>query len=93
MYSVVETRSAEKELDKAPKEIQAYYEFWKNIAEISGVLGIKRYPGFKDHALKGEWSGARSSYLNNKWRVIYWQQDATFVVTVVRITAHDYRRK
>jgi hypothetical protein len=28
-------------------------------------------PGYRDHALKGEWKGARSSYLTQKWRVLY----------------------
>ena len=93
MYTIAETHSAAKELDKAPKEIQEKYEFWKNIAKTSGVDGLKQVSGFKDHPLKGEWEGARSSSLNVKWRVIYYVCNEEILITIVRITAHDYRRK
>ncbi len=93
MFVVTETKTASKELDKAPKEILEVYEFWKNVVQVSGVAGLKAYPGFKDHALKGEWQGARSSYLNRKWRVIYFNELKELCVLVVRVTAHDYRRK
>ena len=93
MFVVSETKTASKELDKAPSEILEAYEFWKNMVQISGVTGLKSYPGFKDHALKGEWQGARSSYLNRKWRVIYFSNLEEIYVVVVRVTPHDYRRK
>lgn len=93
MYLVVETKTAAKELDKVPAEVLEAYEFWKSLVQVSGVSGLKAYPGFKDHSLKGEWQGARSSYLNRKWRVIYFARAEEIQVVVVRITAHDYRRK
>lgn len=93
MFLVVETKTASKELNKAPLEIIEAYEFWKSVVQVSGIIGLKGYPGFKDHPLKGEWQGARSSYLNRKWRVIYFTQAEEVYVTVVRLTPHDYRRK
>ncbi|MBI5814435.1 MAG: type II toxin-antitoxin system mRNA interferase toxin, RelE/StbE family [Nitrospinae bacterium] len=48
--------------------------------------------GFHDEALKGEWSGCRSSRLNMQYRVIYEAREAEVTVYVIKITAHDYRR-
>ena len=93
MFVVSEAKTVSKELDRAPSEILEAYEFWKNVVQVSGVAGLKAYSGFKDHALKGEWQGARSSYLNRKWRVIYFSNLEEICVIVVRITSHDYRRK
>lgn len=93
MFLVIETNTASKELDKAPSEVLEKYEFWKNVVQVSGVLGLKVYSGFRDHPLKGEWQGARSSSLNRKWRVIYCTRAEKVQVLVVRVTAHDYRRR
>jgi addiction module RelE/StbE family toxin len=81
-----------KELDYAPTAIKARYEKWKSVVMMSGPIGLRLVPGFKDHALKGEWLGARSSSLNDKWRVIYVIESETLTVKVIRASAHDYRR-
>ena len=93
MWSVLEGKSASKQLDKAPREILEAYEFWKNVAINSGPAGLINFPGFKDHALKGQWMGARSSYLNIKWRVIYTLAESRLEVLVLEVNAHDYRKK
>ena len=49
--------------------------------------------GFRDEALSGDWKGFRSSRLNEQWRVIYTVEAAVMIVQVVRVTAHDYRRR
>jgi hypothetical protein len=46
-------------------------------------------PGYRDHALKGEWKGARSSYLTKKWRVLYVIERERFEVLVLELNPHD----
>ena len=93
MWAVLEDRNLEKQLDKAPKEIKAKYEIWKNIVLTQGPLGLVQIKGFRDHALLGEWKGARSSYLNKQWRVIYVVQSDRVQVVVLEVAPHDYRKR
>ena len=37
--------------------------------------------------------GFRSPRLNEQWRVIYSAETDVMIVRVVRVTAHDYRRR
>ncbi|MEN0059679.1 MAG: type II toxin-antitoxin system mRNA interferase toxin, RelE/StbE family [Bdellovibrio sp.] len=93
MWTVEIARSAEKELKKAPMEIRNSFDAWKNLIEQYGPAGIGRINGYWDHALKGEWKGARSSSLNQQWRVIYLVEGRSVKILVLKITPHDYRRK
>jgi|688.fasta_scaffold1530830_1 addiction module RelE/StbE family toxin len=93
MWTVLESKSVRKQLDKCPKEIIKQYEAWKKVVELSGPQALRAIPGFRDHALKGEWVGARSSSLNVQWRVIYLIENRTIQIKVLEITAHDYRKK
>lgn len=54
---------------------------------------FRRINGYWDHALKGEWKGARSSSLNEQWRVIYVVKGSLVRIMVLKVTPHDYRRK
>jgi addiction module RelE/StbE family toxin len=83
----------EKQLKKTPIEVREKYEFWKNIIETDGPKGLKLLAGFKDHALKGEWDGARASRLNRQWRVIYTLEKDQLNVLVLEVNPHDYRKK
>ena len=93
MWSILRERKTEKQLDKAPKEIQARFEKWRDVAETEGPLGLLRIKGFRDHAIKGKWAGARSSYLNDQWRVIYVVIAKEIKIIVMEVTPHDYRKK
>ena len=93
MWSVYEHRRIEKQLAKAPRDVQKRYEKWKDIVELSGPAGLKLIRGFRDEALRGEWKGHRSSRLNQQYRVIYKLEDDHLLVQVVEVTLHDYRRK
>lgn len=93
MWEIYEKRTAVKNIDKLPKAITEKYEFWKSVVQISGPEGLKAFPGFKDHALKGEWQGHRSSYLNDSYRVIYLMEGNEVRVYVIDVTHHDSRRK
>lgn len=94
MWKITESRRADRELSsgRVPLEILKRYEKWKDIVSISGIEGLRSIRGFRDEALRGEWIGFRSSRLNEQWRVIYRFEGDRFIVEVVRVTPHDYRR-
>lgn len=94
MAQIKESKKAQKDLDKAPKEILRSYETWARLIENHGAAVLRKFSGYHDETLKGEWQGFRSSRLNLKWRVIYQVScnDEIEIVSVCRLTAHDYRR-
>ncbi len=92
MWVIYEHRKIDKQLAKAPAEIQKRYEKWKDIVEISGPQGLRLIRGFHDEALRGEWRRHRSSRLNQQYRVIYRVEGERLVVEVVEVNPHDYRR-
>lgn len=93
MWIVEISKSADKDLKRAPVQIRDAFDAWKNLIEQHGPLGIKAINGYWDHALKGEWAGARSSSLSAQWRVIYVVENQAIKILVLKITPHDYRRK
>lgn len=93
MWEIFEKKSAVKSIDKLPRPIQEKYEFWKNIVRFSGPEGLKGFRGFKDHSLRGEWQGFRSSYLNESYRVIYEVERDSVRIYVIDVNHHDYRRR
>lgn len=95
MAKITENKKAQKDLENAPKEILRAYEIWARMIEIHGVGVLRRFPGYRDELLRGSWQGFRSSRLNLKWRVIYQVSNngEIEIVSVFRVTAHDYRRK
>lgn len=93
MWAVYEHRRVDRQLTKAPIEVQKRYEKWKDIVRISGTAGLKLIRGFRDEALRGEWQGFRSSRLNLQYRVIYRVEGESLMVQVMEVTAHDYRKK
>ncbi len=93
MWRVVEAAGVGRQLKRAPGHVQDKYEFWRTVAELDGPMGFRRLPGFRDHALKGEWQGARSSALSGQWRIIYAVRGDELTVFVLEVTPHDYRKK
>jgi addiction module RelE/StbE family toxin len=93
MWLIHISKSADKALKKAPLETRNAFDAWKNVAQLSGAQGLKAINGYRDHALKGDWEGARSSSLNNQWRVIYYVSNSEVKIFVLEVTPHDYRRK
>lgn len=93
MWRIEEHRRVDKQLSGAvPLEILKRYEKWKDIAALSGPLGLRAIKGFHDESLSGEWKGHRSSRLGSKWRVIYRVVANVLLIQVVQVTPHDYRR-
>lgn len=95
MVKINESKQAQKDLDKAPKEILRSYETWARMIESHGATVLRKFPGYHDEMLRGDWQGHRSSRLSLKWRVIYQisHNGEVEIVSVVRVSAHDYRRK
>jgi len=92
MWRIEEHRRIDKQVASAPREILKRYEKWKDIAGLSGPVGLRLIKGFHDEALSGTWKGFRSSRLGEQWRVIYRFEPDALVFQVASITAHDYRR-
>ena len=93
MWSIFEHRRLDKQLAKAPLEVQERYEKWEDIVEISGPDGLRLIRCFRDEVLPGDWKGYRSSRLNQQYRVIYRVEGDRLEVVVVEVTPHDYRRR
>jgi len=93
MWGVYEHRRVAKQLDVLPVEVLKRYEKWKDIAMVSGPLGLRVIRGFHDEALRGEWQGYRSSRLGLQYRVIYRVMAIEAIFQVVSITPHEYRRQ
>ena len=93
MWTLLEHRRIDKQCASAPVEVLKRYEKWKDIASLSGPLGLRQIAGFHDEALSGEWKGHRSSRLGIQFRLIYRVVPEEMTFLVVSLTAHDYRRK
>jgi addiction module RelE/StbE family toxin len=93
MWDVYETRSAARQLDALPLDILKRFEKWKDVVRLSGPEGLRMIRGFRDEALSGEWAGHRSSRLNQQYRVIYLIERTAIHVELVRVSAHDYRKR
>jgi len=90
MWAVLESRRCTKQLKKIPREVLRQYEAWKEVVSSSGPRALRRIPGYRDHALKGAWKGARSSSLTNKWRVLYVVERDVAHVLVLEVNPHEY---
>ena len=93
MWGIYEHRRVAKQLDVLPVEVLKRYEKWKDIAMVSGPLGLRVIRGFHDEALRGEWRGYRSSRLGLQYRVIYRAMASEAIFQVVSVTPHEYRRQ
>jgi addiction module RelE/StbE family toxin len=92
MWALLEHRRLDRQLAKAPREVLERYEKWKDVARLSGPVGIRLITGFHDEALAGKWQGFRSSRLGNQWRVIYRVVTDQVTYYIESVTPHDYRR-
>lgn len=93
MWKIYEHKSALKGLKGLPVDVLKRYEKWKDIVMLSGPSGLKQIKGFNDESLRGEWKGYRSARLNIQYRIIYRVENDCFMVKVIKVTPHDYRRK
>ena len=93
MWLVYEHRRVARQITSIPIDIVKRYEKWKDIVNVSGPEGLRMIKGFHDESLRGEWKGFRSSRLGGQFRVIYKVERDRLLVQVVKVSAHDYRKK
>ena len=92
MWRIEEHRRVDRQAASVPVEILKRYEKWKDIASMSGPMGLRLMKGFRDEALAGAWKGCRSSHWGDHWRVIYRVVADGSLFQVESVAAHDYRR-
>jgi addiction module RelE/StbE family toxin len=92
MWEIYEHHTLARKIPKIPLEVLKRYEKWKDIVAISGPEGLRHIKGFHDEALKGQWTGFRSSRLGLQYRLIYKIESRKLYVRVLDINAHDYRK-
>ncbi|RLA59287.1 MAG: hypothetical protein DRQ89_14300 [Epsilonproteobacteria bacterium] len=87
-------KKAEKSLNKIPKHILIQFDLWVEIIETDGLKSMQKVKGYRDHALKGERKGQRSSSLSKSWRVIYQLNEVTnqLTVEVLEVNHHEYKK-
>jgi addiction module RelE/StbE family toxin len=90
MWRIKESRKCVKQLKKCPRAVIRQYNAWKEVIEQSGPTAVRAIPGYRDHTLKGEWEGARTSYLTLQWRVIYFARGDALEVMVLEVNPHEY---
>lgn len=93
MWTITIHRDAKKSIRKLPKHVGEVLTVWQNTVRLQGPEGLMSVNGFNDEALQGVWKGCRSSRLSGQYRVIYETKADVVTVLVLRVTAHDYRRK
>jgi len=90
--SVMITKSAAKDLRKAPDAVQIKFAFWRQQVTECGLEEVRRNPGWHDEPLKGQRQGQHSIRLSIKWRAFYTEQEdgtVTFVL-VEEVNPHEY---
>lgn len=89
---VLISRNAEKDLRWVPNHIRVLFDAWVETIEFDGLVEMQKLKGYRDHALKGNRKGQRSSSISRSWRVIYQLDERRNVVTVevLEVNHHDY---
>lgn len=89
---IVLSKRAQKDLERAPKYIQVLFESWIETIFLNGLKAMQEINGYRDHPLRGNRRGQRSSSLTRSWRVIYKLDHGTNVLTVeiLEVNHHDY---
>lgn len=93
-HHVVITRSARKGLENAPQHVKDKFSMWVKTVRLFGLSKARQVPSYHDEALKGQRDGQRSIRLNKQWRAVYTETATdTILVTVLEVSAHDYRTR
>lgn len=90
MWRIGEHQRLDKKWQRLPQQVLKKYELWKSLIRYNGPSSLRGFPGFHDEALKGEWTGFRSSRLNLQYRVIYEVFEKDTLVRVEDINPHKY---
>lgn len=79
-------------MTKVPGHIVRKFAIWVDLVRFEGLEAARTIPGFRDHALKGQWRGYRAVRLSDAYRAIYIIQSDGSVeaVHVEEVNKHDY---
>jgi proteic killer suppression protein len=85
------SRIARKQLATVPAHIVRKFALWTDLVQSEGLDAARAIPGFRDHALKGQWQGYRAVRLSDAYRAIYIiRSNAIETVYVEEVNKHDY---
>jgi proteic killer suppression protein len=68
---VVVSKSAQRDIRKAPVQIRGKLALWVTSVETVGIETVRKVPGYHDEPLRGRRAGQRSIRLSRQWRAIY----------------------
>jgi toxin HigB-1 len=86
------SKTAQHQLRKLPEHIVRKFALWVDLVRFEGLQAARAIPGYRDHALKGQWLGYRAVRLNDAYRVIYIERKRGVIETVLveEVNKHDY---
>ena len=86
------SKTARKQLRTVPSHIVRKFALWADLVSVEGLQAARAIPGFRDHALKGEWQGHRAVRLSDAYRAIYVVRSDGVIKTVFveEVNKHDY---
>lgn len=86
------TKSAKKDLNAAPENIQRKFVTWTMNVAATGVEDVRKISGWHDEPLKGNLAGIRSIRLSALWRAFYIEKDDGSIkfIEVKEINPHKY---
>jgi proteic killer suppression protein len=86
------SKTARGQLAKVPPQIVRKFAIWADLVRGEGLDAARAIPGFRDHALKGQWQGYRAIRLSQAYRAIYIVHDDNEIeaVFVEEVNKHDY---
>jgi addiction module RelE/StbE family toxin len=81
-----------KQIQKLPKSIKFQLRAWTDFIEKFGHAEMQKIPGYRDHSLKGNLIGLRSTSINRSYRVIYRLNELEMlVIEIIEVNKHDYK--
>jgi len=69
--SVVISKSAQRDIKRAPVQVRRKLALWVRSIETVGMEAVRKVPGYHDEPLQGQRAGQRSIRLSRQWRAIY----------------------
>jgi hypothetical protein len=86
-WKVTESRVFDRQLRRAPREIQEKYILWRGLVRRNGPYFRG---GFRMHALSENRKGQKAARLNRRWRVIFKVIEGGLIVEAMELTPHKY---
>lgn len=88
--SVTFSKSALRQTEKLPMFVIEALQVWVNEVSESGLLEVRKIPGYHDEPLKGKRIGQRSVRLNRFYRLIYLELEKVIEILIIEVHKHDY---